>query len=85
MIPPVPPPASPGTQLMAVLRGLAAARKRAGLTQHHVAARVGTTRQTVTGWEDGTRVPSAENMCRWAHALGVELRIVQPSEKEQTP
>lgn len=44
-------------------------RKALGLSQAELAARVGTTQVTVSGWERGNHVPSGENLRKLAEAL----------------
>ena len=48
-------------------------RLRAGLTQEEVAARVGVSRQAVSGYESGRRQPDLELLEAFAHLYGVEL------------
>ena len=48
-------------------------RLRAGLTQEEAAARVGVSRQAVSGYESGRRQPDLELLEAFAHLYGVEL------------
>lgn len=51
---------------------LKAARKRAGMTQSELAARVGCSYQMVQRYETGERNPKLETVARFAEALGVD-------------
>jgi len=69
------------------LRGLAAARIRAGLTQTELALRLGLTRQSVYLWEAGLRNPGSAMLPRIARALGCEIEELfnlrlDPGEEE---
>lgn len=50
------------------------ARRRAGLTQADLAARLATTQSAVARWESGGAVPSLETLRRVIEACGFELR-----------
>lgn len=52
---------------------LAAARRRAGLSQDQIAAIVGKTRQAVSKWERDEAQPSQEDLLRLSDALGVSV------------
>lgn len=48
-------------------------RKRAGLSQEALAAKVGVGRTAVTFWEAGVQYPSADKLPRLAAALGCSI------------
>lgn len=52
---------------------LAALRKRKGLTQEALAARLGVSTSAVGNWEAGLRRPRYENLRRLAQVLGVSV------------
>ena len=63
----------------AVANEMLAARARAGLTQQAVAARLGTTKSTVSRLESaGKHAPSLTSLKKYAKAVGckVEIRLV---------
>lgn len=73
---------------------LAAARRRAGLTQDQVAALTSKTRQAVSKWERGEAEPSMEDIVLMAQAFGVSVshllgeepnRTDQPTPEEEWP
>jgi transcriptional regulator with XRE-family HTH domain len=51
------------------------ARRRAGLTQAELAARVGTTQSAVARWERGASRPTAERLQSLVEACGLELQL----------
>jgi transcriptional regulator with XRE-family HTH domain len=51
------------------------ARRRAGLTQAELAARVGTTQSAVARWERGASRPSVERLEAMVGACGLELQL----------
>lgn len=51
------------------------ARRRAGLTQDELAARLGKPRATVARWETGVHAPSLETMRAIARACGLDLSL----------
>ncbi len=57
-------------------RELIQARIRAGLTQHQIAEKMGTTQSTVARLESGGSVPSLRSLHRYAQATGSKVRIV---------
>lgn len=57
-----------------LLHALAAARKRAGLTQTEVAARMGTSASTVARLERGDINPTISTLERFSIAIGKKLR-----------
>ena len=69
---------SPGVQAayeaqgseFAIVHELIAARMRAGLTQHQLAERMGTTQSAVARLEGGKRSPSMSTVQRYAQAAG---------------
>jgi len=56
------------------------ARKAAGLTQHELATRLGTTQEYVSRVERGKATPSVENLYRWATAVEVDAGWLLDSE-----
>jgi len=60
------------------------ARRRAGLTQVDLAARLQTTQSAVARWESGGATPSLETLRRVIEACGLELRygIAEPDVEE---
>jgi transcriptional regulator with XRE-family HTH domain len=55
---------------------LRAARIRAGLTQHALAARAGTSQATISAYEAGRKQPSLRTLDRLLAATGSRLEIV---------
>lgn len=49
------------------------ARKHNGLTQEQLANLIGVTRQSVVGWENGSTVPSGENLEALNHLFKRQL------------
>ncbi len=60
------------------------ARRRRGLSQAELAARLGTKQPVVARWESGARVPSLETVSRAVSAcgLGLDVAVVQPDPGE---
>jgi transcriptional regulator with XRE-family HTH domain len=65
------------------------ARLRAGLTQHALAARAGTSQATISAYESGRKQPSLETLDRVLAATGARLAVVsrrrgvrRPSRRE---
>ena len=63
------------------------ARLRAGLTQHALAARAGTSQATISAYESGRKQPSLETLDRVLAATGARLEVVprgprEPSKRE---
>ena len=66
------------------------ARLRAGLTQHALAARAGTSQATISAYESGRKRPSVETLDRLLAATGARLAVVprgsrrvrKPSKRE---
>ena len=54
-------------------RKIADTRKRANLTQHDLAGRVGVTAQAVSKWEQGRSCPDIAILDEIADALGISL------------
>ena len=74
--------------MTALMPGLRARRKAAGLTQEALAAAVGCTYQAVGAWERGDVIPSAEKLPDLARALGCSIDELYKNfneEKEETP
>jgi transcriptional regulator with XRE-family HTH domain len=51
------------------------ARRLAGLTQHAIAARVGTSQPSIARVERGTANPTVDTLVRWLAAAGFEARV----------
>jgi DNA-binding XRE family transcriptional regulator len=58
-----------------ILRGLLEARKKAGLTQVEVAARMGVPQSAVVRLESGMHSPTLTTLTRYAAAIGVKLEV----------
>jgi len=54
---------------------LVRARRRAGLSQAEVAARMGTSQSTITRLESGHTLPSTKTLLRFAAATGSKVRV----------
>jgi transcriptional regulator with XRE-family HTH domain len=54
---------------------LLAARRRAGLSQEQLAARLGRTQSTIARWESGYQRPPLESVVEALHACGLELTV----------
>jgi transcriptional regulator with XRE-family HTH domain len=54
----------------AIVHELISARMRAGLTQHQLAERMGTTQSAIARLEGGKRAPSMSTVQRYAQAAG---------------
>jgi transcriptional regulator with XRE-family HTH domain len=63
------------------------ARIRAGLTQHALAARAGTSQATISAYESGRKEPSVTTFGRLLAATGAELAVVAAGRgvREPTP
>ena len=57
---------------MGVGEAIQRARRNAGLTQEQLAAKVYVTRQAVSRWENGDRLPDIVTLMRVARILGVK-------------
>ena len=66
---------------------LKALRKKKGITQEELAARLNVVRQTVSKWEKGLSVPDAELLIRLAEILEVPVSQLLGSkiEAEEQP
>lgn len=54
------------------------------LTQREVAAACGVNQSAVSGWENGTRLPSSKRLCKLAEFYGCTVdEILQPDAKEE--
>ena len=61
---------------------LATLRKKQGLTQEELAARLGVTTSAVGNWEAGLRRPRYESLRRLAEVLGVSIDdLLFPTER----
>lgn len=54
------------------LKGL---RKKAGLTQHELAVKIGCTSANISQYESGARQPSTKQLKKFADALSVDLTV----------
>jgi transcriptional regulator with XRE-family HTH domain len=61
------------------------ARIRAGLTQHALAARAGTSQATVSAYESGRKRPSIETLDRLLAATGAGLAVVDRGRPRGEP
>src|SRR5919108_733121 len=62
------------------------ARLRAGLTQHALAARAGTSQATISAYESGRKRPSLETLERVLAATGARLEVVTDGRRRvRTP
>ena len=58
-------------------------RKAAGLSQESIADKLNVTRQTVSRWEKGSAVPSADNLKALAAFYGVSMDYLLSFDAEQ--
>jgi DNA-binding XRE family transcriptional regulator len=58
-----------------ILKGLFEARRKAGLTQVEVAARMGVPQSAVVRLESGMHSPTLTTLTRYAAAIGVKLEV----------
>lgn len=65
---------------MEVPSTLRAARRRAGLSQHDLARRAGTSQATVSAYENGRKQPTVETFHRLLAAAASRL-VVEPAER----
>jgi uncharacterized protein len=61
------------------------ARLRAGLTQHALAARAGTSQATISAYESGRKRPSVETLDRVLAATGSRLAVVSGKRGVRRP
>jgi transcriptional regulator with XRE-family HTH domain len=64
---------------------LKGARIRAGLTQHALAARAGTSQATISAYESGRKEPSLSTLDRLLTAAGAELAVVSSHRSVREP
>ena len=62
-----------------------AARLRAGLTQHALAARAGTSQATISAYEAGRKQPSLRTLQRLLAATGSRLEVVSEPAAPREP
>ena len=63
---------------------LKALRKKKGITQEELAARLNVVRQTVSKWEKGLSIPDAELLIKLAEILEVPVsRLLAPKSKQK--
>jgi transcriptional regulator with XRE-family HTH domain len=65
---------------MDVAAAIRAARRRAGLSQHDLARRGGTSQATVSAYENGRKQPTVETFHRLLAAAGSRL-VMEPAER----
>ena len=61
------------------------ARLRAGLTQHALAVRAGTSQATISAYESGRKQPSLETLDRILGAIGARLAVVRGRRRVRRP
>src|SRR3954471_506974 len=61
------------------------ARLRAGLTQHALAARAGTSQATISAYESGRKQPSLATLDRVLAATGARLEVVPGKRTARRP
>ena len=61
------------------------ARLHAGLTQHALAARAGTSQATISAYESGRKSPSVETLDRLLAATGARLAVVPARRRVRRP
>lgn len=61
------------------------ARLRAGLTQHALANRAGTSQATLSAYESGRKQPSVGTLDRLLAAAGARLTVVPADAREREP
>ena len=61
------------------------ARLRAGLTQHALAARAGTSQATISAYESGRKQPSLETLDRLLAVTGARLTVVPGRRRVRRP
>lgn len=64
-------------------KGIAACRKRAGLSQEELAGRLGVTRQAVSRWENGTALPTVDNMVELAKVFDLSVDELLQLKREE--
>lgn len=60
-------------------------REAAGLTQNELAARAGTSRSTISAYENGRKSPTVDTLQRLAHVAGVVLRVERGATFRSVP
>ena len=69
---------------MLISHNVAVYRKRAGMSQEDLAERLHVSRQTISKWETGQSLPSAETLMALASALGTPLDFFSSEESHPT-
>lgn len=59
----------------ALIRQLVDARKRAGISQEDLSARIGVSDAMVAKWEAGMRLPTSYWLMCWAQALNLTIKV----------
>lgn len=70
---------------MTVMADLVVLRKRAGLTQEQLAARMHVDRTTIAKLETGRRSPLLATLQRYATAVGAEITVTVPPPHRDKP
>lgn len=60
------------------------ARRRAGLTQGEVSARIGTTQSAVSRWENGHEEPRLSNLVAVLRACGLQAELLVDDDVDRT-
>ena len=69
---------------MSIADQLREARKKKNLSQGELAAALGTTQTTVSGWENGKNTPKADLMAKLSQLLGLANRTEEPPAKPES-
>ncbi|MBP2232509.1 transcriptional regulator with XRE-family HTH domain [Azospirillum agricola] len=64
---------SAGGDLLTIINALVVARIKRGLTQEHLAQKLGVTRQCLSAWEKLTNFPPSDKLFAWAKLLGIRF------------
>jgi transcriptional regulator with XRE-family HTH domain len=59
--------------VVGLILDLVEARKRSGMSQRDVAAKIEVSHQALQAWESFRRPPSSHNLARWGRVFGKEL------------
>ena len=58
-------------------------RRKSGLSQEELAAKLGVSRQAVSKWENGTSDPSTSNLCALAKLYGIPVEELLHETQEE--
>ncbi len=67
---------------MSLGKNIRALRKAQGLTQEALGNLMGTTKQSISAWEDGKFVPNYDNIKKLAKALNVQVTDLESTQKQ---